>query len=78
MNTYNLGTGKGTSVLELVNAFHEVNKVNVPYKIVERRPGDLATCCADVTKVEQELDWKAELGIEEMLRDSWKFELNYK
>ena len=71
---YNLGTGKGTSVLELVNAFIKVNEVNVSYKIVARRPGDIATCFADASKAEKELSWKAELVIEDMVRDAWRFE----
>ena len=74
MNIYNLGTGRGTSVLELVNAFMKVNDIDVPYEIVGRRPGDIATCFSDPSKAEQELGWKAELGIEEMVRDAWKFE----
>jgi UDP-glucose 4-epimerase len=78
VNIYNLGTGQGTSVLELVNAFMKVNSINVPYEIVERRPGDIATCFADVSKAARELNWKAELGIEEMVRDAWKFEQNNK
>ena len=76
VNIYNLGTGSGTSVLELVNAFMKVNDIEVPYEIVGRRPGDIATCYADASKAERELDWKAELGIEEMVRDAWKFEHN--
>ena len=76
VNIYNLGTGRGTSVLELVNAFMKVNDINVPYEIVGRRPGDIATCYADASKAERELDWMAELGIEEMVRDAWKFEEN--
>lgn len=76
VNIYNLGTGRGTSVLELVNAFMKVNDINVPYEIVGRRPGDIATCYADASKAEKELGWKAELGIEEMVRDAWKFEQN--
>jgi UDP-glucose 4-epimerase len=78
VNIYNLGTGRGTSVLELVNAFMKVNGINVPYAIVGRRPGDIATCFADACKAEKELNWKAELGIEEMVRDAWKFEQNNK
>ncbi|SDY66411.1 UDP-galactose 4-epimerase [Proteiniborus ethanoligenes] len=78
VNIYNLGTGRGTSVLELVNAFMKVNDINVPYEIVGRRPGDIATCYADASKAEKELGWKAELGIEEMVRDAWKFEQNNK
>ena len=76
VNIYNLGTGRGTSVLELVNAFVDINKIDVPYEIVGRRAGDIATCFADVSKAQQELGWKAELGIEEMVRDAWKFEQN--
>ncbi|NLJ18274.1 UDP-glucose 4-epimerase GalE [Globicatella sulfidifaciens] len=78
INIYNLGTSKGTSVLQLINTFKKVNGVDVPYEIVNRRPGDLAICFADVQKAERELGWKAELGIEEMVRDAWKFELNNK
>ena len=76
VNIYNLGTGRGTSVLELVNAFMKVNDIDVPFEIVGRRPGDIATCYADVTKAQKELGWKAELGIEEMVQDAWKFEHN--
>ncbi len=76
VNIYNLGTGRGTSVLELVNAFMKVNDIDVPYEIVGRRPGDIATCYADASKAEKELGWKAELGIEEMVRDAWRFEEN--
>ena len=74
VNCYNLGTGRGTSVLEIVNAFMRVNQVAVPYEIVDRRPGDIATCYADVSKAERELDWKAEFTIDEMVRDAWNFE----
>lgn len=74
VNIYNLGTGKGTSVLELVNAFIKVNGIEVPYEIVGRRPGDIGTCFADTHKAEQKLGWKAKLGIDEMVRDAWKFE----
>ena len=73
---YNLGTGRGTSVLELVNAFMKVNDIKVAYEIVGRRPGDIATCFADASKAEKELGWKAELGIDEMVRDAWKFEMS--
>lgn len=70
---YNLGTGRGYSVLELVKTFEKVNGVKVKYKIVERRPGDIATCYADPTKAKEELGWVATRGIEEMCRDSWNF-----
>ncbi len=73
---YNLGTGCGTSVLELVNTFIRINAVDVPYKIIGRRAGDVATCFADVCKAERELGWKAELTIEDMVRDAWQFVVN--
>lgn len=76
INIFNLGTGRGTSVLELVNAFMRVNCVDVPYEIVDRRPGDLAVCYANASKAEEELAWKAELGVDDMVRDSWNFEKN--
>lgn len=75
---YNLGTSRGTSVLELVNAFMKVNDIIVPYEIVGRRPGDISISFADASKAEKELGWKAELGIEEIVRDAWKFEQNNK
>ena len=56
----------------------KVNDINVPYEIVERRPGDIATCYADASKADKELNWKAELGIDEMVRDAWRFEMNNK
>ena len=70
---YNLGTGTGYSVLDLVKAFEKVNGIKVPYKIVERRSGDIASCYADPSKAEKELGWKAELGIEDMMKDSYNF-----
>ena len=76
VNIYNLGTGRGTSVLELVNAFMKVNDIDVPYEIVGRRPGDIGTCFADASKAQKELCWKAELTIEDMVRDAWRFEQN--
>lgn len=76
VHIYNLGTNKGTSVLQLVQAFEEVNKVKVPYEIVERRPGDIAECYADARKAEIELGWKSKRGIKEMVRDAWRFEKN--
>ncbi|MBR3211119.1 MAG: UDP-glucose 4-epimerase GalE [Bacilli bacterium] len=70
---YNLGTGVGYSVLDLVQNYEKVNGVKVPYKIVNRRPGDVASCYADPSKAERELGWKAELGLEDMMRDSYHF-----
>jgi len=78
IHVYNLGTGKGTSVLQLVKAFEETNNIKVPYEIVDRRPGDIASCYADTSKAKKELGWAAKRGIVEMCRDSWKFESNYK
>lgn len=70
---YNLGTGTGYSVLDLVNTFEKVNNIEVPYKIVERRPGDIDACYADPAKAYKELGFKAELDIEDMCRDSYNF-----
>lgn len=70
---YNLGTGNGYSVLDLVTNFEKVNGVKVNYKIGPRRPGDIAACYADPTKAKEELGWEAEKGIEEMCKDSWNF-----
>ncbi len=78
INYYNLGTGVGYSVLDMVNTFEKVNGVKVPYKIVERRPGDIAECYADPSKAYKELGWKAEFGIEDMMRDSYNFILKCK
>ncbi len=71
---YNLGTGNGTSVLEAVKAFEKVSGQKVAYKIVDRRPGDIAECWAAPDKAAKELGWKAERGIEEMCRDAWKWQ----
>lgn len=72
---YNLGTGNGYSVLQLVNTFEKVNGVKVNYKIGARRPGDIPACYADPGKAEKELGWKAEKGIEEMCKDAWNFKV---
>ena len=70
---YNLGSGKGINVLELVNTFERVNGVKVNYKIADRRPGDLAEMFADPSKAYRELGWKTEKTVEDMCRDSWNF-----
>ena len=70
--TYNLGTGKGYSVLELVEAFSKASGVEVPYRIVGRRPGDIATCYANPSKANEELNWNAEKGIKEICEDAWR------
>ena len=71
---YNLGTGNGYSVLEIVNTFMKVNNVDVPYKIAPRRDGDIATCYADPTKAKNELGFVAEKTLEDMCRDGWNFQ----
>ena len=78
INYYNLGTGTGYSVLDLVNSFERVNKVKVPYKIVDRRPGDIAACYADPSKAYSELGWKAKKNIDDMCRDSYNYILKQK
>lgn len=77
-HTYNLGTGQGTSVLEIVKAFEEANGIEVPYEIVDRRPADIASCYADSSKAKRELGWTAKRNIIAMCRDAWRFEKNYK
>jgi UDP-glucose 4-epimerase len=72
---YNLGTGNGTSVLELVTKFKEVNNISIPYEIVDRRDGDVAFSCANVEKAEKVLQWSAKRNIEDMLKDSWNYTL---
>ena len=71
---YNLGTGHGYSVLDVVKAFEKVNGVKIPYVIKERRPGDIATCYCNPSKAKEELGWEAQYGIEEMCRDSWRWQ----
>lgn len=74
LGIYNLGTGHGYSVLDVVNAFMKVNGVKVPYSIKPRRPGDIATCYCNPAKAKAELGWEAQYGIEEMCRDSWNWQ----
>lgn len=73
---YNLGTGNGYSVLDLVNTYSKVNTVDIPYKIVERRAGDIAKCFADPTKANKELNWSCKYNLEDMCKDSYTFQLN--
>lgn len=73
VDAYNLGTGIGYSVLDMVHAFETANNVKVNYKIAPRRPGDIAVCFADPKKAKELLGWQAQFGIEDMCRDSWKF-----
>ncbi|MCR4924942.1 MAG: UDP-glucose 4-epimerase GalE [Clostridiales bacterium] len=76
LNIYNLGTGTGYSVLDIVNAFKKASGVDVPYKIAPRRDGDIATCYSDPSKALKELGWKAERGLEEMCEDTWRWQKN--
>ena len=76
LSIYNLGTGNGYSVLEIVNAFKEENKVDVPYRITDRRPGDIAVCYADPKKAKEELGFVAKYGIDDMVRDAWNYQKN--
>jgi UDP-glucose 4-epimerase len=71
---YNLGTGLGYSVLDMVNAFEKASGKKVAYRIVARRPGDIAACFADPAKAHAELGWKAVRGIEEMCEDTWRWQ----
>lgn len=73
---YNLGTGHGYSVLDVVKAFETANGLKVPYSIKPRRPGDIATCYCNPAKAKAELGWEAQYGIEDMCRDSWNFQKN--
>lgn len=74
VHIYNLGTGKGVSVLELVRTFEAVNGVSVPFKLADRRPGDIARCFAGVEKAKAELGWIAEKSVDDMCRDTWRWE----
>ena len=71
IEAYNLGAGKGYSVLQLVEAFEKANGVKIPYAISERRAGDVATCYADSSKAKEQLGWEAEKTIEDMCKDAW-------
>ena len=74
LSVYNLGTGKGYSVLDIVKNFEEANGVKIPYVIKPRRAGDIATCYSDASKAERELGWKAEYDIKDMCADSWNWQ----
>jgi UDP-glucose 4-epimerase len=74
VDAYNLGTGKGYSVLDLVKTFETVTGITIPYEITDRRPGDIAVSYADPTKAKQELGWIAEHTLEDMLSDSWNWQ----
>ncbi len=76
LKIYNLGTGVGYSVLDIVKNFEEATGVKIPYVIKDRRPGDIAACYADASKAKRELGWEAQYGIKEMCADSWRWQKN--
>ena len=76
LTIYNIGTGQGYSVLDVVKAFIRVNKVDIPYVIMPRRAGDIATCYCNPDKAERELGWKAQFGLDDMCRDAWNWQKN--
>ena len=73
LHIYNLGTGVGYSVLEIVKNFEKINNVKVNYKITDRRPGDISICYTNPNKAFKELGWRAEKGIEDMCKDAWNY-----
>jgi UDP-glucose 4-epimerase len=76
--TYNLGTGRGNSVLEMVRAFEQASGKPIPYQVVARRPGDIAKCYADPSRAREELGWTAERDIAQMCADSWRYQTTVK
>jgi UDP-glucose 4-epimerase len=76
IHTFNLGTGRGKSVLEVIRAFEAASGRGIPYRIVERRPGDVAQSYADPSRAERQLGWKARRDLAEMCRDAWKWQVN--
>ncbi len=76
LHIYNLGTGVGYSVLDMVKAFEQANGITIPYKLVARRPGDIATCYSDPGLAAKELGWTAERGLTQMMKDTWNWQKN--
>lgn len=74
VHIYNLGTGRGYSVLEMISAFEKVSGRKIPYRTIDRRPGDIAECYADPSKAEKDLGWRTERGIEDMCVDTWRWQ----
>ncbi|CAM2887082.1 UDP-glucose 4-epimerase GalE [Glaesserella parasuis] len=75
-HVYNLGTGTGYSVLDMVNAFEQANDIKVPYKLVERRPGDIAVCYSNPQKALEQLGWKTQYDLTQMMKDTWNWQKN--
>ena len=78
MEYFNLGTGTGSSVLDVINAFKKANGIDINYKIVARREGDITAAYANTELANKELGWKAELGLEEALASAWQWQLKQK
>ncbi|MBE2896134.1 UDP-glucose 4-epimerase GalE [Pasteurellaceae bacterium HPA106] len=76
LHIYNLGTGQGYSVLDMVHAFENANQIKIPYCIVPRRPGDIATCYSDPSRAARELGWKTQFSLEQMMQDTWNWQKN--
>ncbi|MBE2893647.1 UDP-glucose 4-epimerase GalE [Spirabiliibacterium falconis] len=76
LHIYNLGTGQGYSVLDMVYAFEKANNIAIPYKIVPRRPGDIATCYSDPSRAARELGWMTQFNLEQMMQDTWNWQKN--
>ncbi len=74
VSTYNLGTGRGNSVLEMVKAFEKASGIAIPYKLVDRRPGDIAACYANPHRAKEELHWSAERNVDQMCVDTWRWQ----
>ena len=74
LHIYNLGTGTGYSVLDMVKAFEQANNIEIPYRLVARRPSDIATCYSDPSLAAKELNWTAERGLEQMMKDTWNWQ----
>ena len=74
LESVNIGIGNGSSVLDMVKAFEKASGNDVPYQIVDRRPGDIAICYADTTYAAEKLDWKAECSLDEMCKDAWHWQ----
>ena len=73
-HVWNLGTGSGHSVLDMVRAFEKASNTHIPYQIVEKRAGDIASCYADATKAHQQLNWSTQRSIEDMMKDIWRWQ----
>lgn len=76
LHIYNLGTGTGYSVLDMVRAFEQANNIQIPYKLVDRRPGDIAVCYSDPSLAKEKLGWSAERGLAQMMKDTWHWQKN--